>query len=166
MLWSDVVPLRAILFQSLFILVAIATESPFLRYFFQYSWQKSVEVSSALNLFAFIFGWLIIYNAIDGLSLTLKQDLIKGIFFNQITLSLRSWLVFGCTILFFALWIAKMGALICLDMIREFSMEAPTKHLEKMESATNSGKLLWLLGAHAVSYSLIMLMISIGALIV
>ena len=165
MLWSDVLPLRAILFQGLFILVAIATESPFYRYFFQKSWQKSVEVSSALNLFAYVFGWLIIFNAIDDLNLPLKQDLIKGIFFNQVTLSLRSWLVFVSTILFFALWVAKIGALICLEMIREFSLDAPTKHLEKMETATNSRKVLWLLGAHAVSYSLILFIMLIGTLI-
>ena len=166
MLWSDVIPLRAILFQGLFILVAIAAESPFYHYFFQFSWQKSVEVSSVINLFAVVFGWLIIFNAIDDLSLSLKQDLIQGIFLTQVSSSLRSLLVIICSIMFFALWVAKMAAFISLEIIKEFSPDSPSRSLQKMEEVTSSRKLLWMLGAHSASYSLIILMMSLGGVVV
>ena len=83
-MFSIVLPLQAILFQALFLAIAIATEA----YIFQRQWKisrrSSVEYSLALNLFSTVVGWVIFFAAQPLLTPALKKQLISYIFFNNL----------------------------------------------------------------------------------
>ena len=127
-MFSIVLPLQAILFQSLFIAIAIAIEA----YIFQRQWQlgrrKSVEYSLALNLFSTVVGWVIFFAAQPLLSPTLKKQIITYIFFNNLgsTSSTGSFpFIYGeiALLVFLSFVFILMSELLFLEVLRSLTRE-------------------------------------------
>ncbi len=80
----DVLPLRAVLFQFLFLMIAIAIDSVvFYRNVEELEYKSSVQYAAAANLFTTCLGWVIFFNIQPLLPLELKEQLISFIFFGQ-----------------------------------------------------------------------------------
>lgn len=79
----DVLPLRAIAFQFLFLVLAIALET---RVFYQrlsFNYPTSVRYATSLNLFSTCIGWLLFFVVQPLLPETLKSQLISYLFFER-----------------------------------------------------------------------------------
>lgn len=82
-MFTPVLPLRAVLLQGLFLIIAIAIESFVLQINLRLSRKNSVEYAISLNLFSTICGWLTFFFVQPMLSDSLKIQLINYIFFNR-----------------------------------------------------------------------------------
>ncbi|MBM0740514.1 hypothetical protein JOY44_02590 [Phormidium sp. CLA17] len=78
-----VLPLRAIAFQGLFLLIAIALEA--IVYFRQlgFDYKTSVRYAASINLFSTVVGWLICFNLQALLPQALKDQLLSYFFFER-----------------------------------------------------------------------------------
>lgn len=78
-----VLPARAIAFQILFLLVAIALEALVLYRRLPYSYKNSVRYAATLNLLSTFVGWVIFFNVQQVLPESLRVQLISFFFFER-----------------------------------------------------------------------------------
>jgi hypothetical protein len=97
-----VLPLRAIAFQILFLLVAIAIEAHILNRNLPIPPKQSIQYSTAINLFSTVIGWLVFLNFQNLLPLALKTLIIEYIFFDQWSSDMASWIIISAFFTFFA----------------------------------------------------------------
>lgn len=84
-MFVTVLPLRGMMFQALFLLIAIALESFILHKNLNLSPRTSIECSASLNLFSTIVGWLVIFSVDPLLPEFLKRPLFNFILFGTPT---------------------------------------------------------------------------------
>ncbi len=106
-----VLPLRMILFQSMFLMMAIAIESSVLRRNLGIPPKKSVEYATVINFLATIIGWLLFLNIQSILPPVLRVDVISAIFFDRWARSLIPWTILAALITFFMSLLIKWLAL-------------------------------------------------------
>lgn len=78
-----VLPLRAIAFQSLLLLVAIALEAVILRQRLKVGYQTSMQYAATLNLLATSLGWLLFLTLESMLPAELRTQIISYVLFNR-----------------------------------------------------------------------------------
>lgn len=76
-------PLRAILFQALFLLVAIAIESFILHKRLYLSRRMSIEYAASLNLFSTVCGWTLFFLVEPLMPVGLREQMVNFIFFSD-----------------------------------------------------------------------------------
>lgn len=82
--YEPILPLRAIVFQILFLIVAVAIEAGILRQRLRLGFQTSVQYAAVTNLAAVVVGW-IAFLVIEPLATAnIKQQIINYILFNQL----------------------------------------------------------------------------------
>jgi hypothetical protein len=178
-----VLPLRAILFQVLFLMVAIATEAVVLRWRLGLQRRVSMQYAVSLNLFSTLIGWLIFF-AIAGwlpnlFSGVLEQQLISYILFDQFFLSdwkqsMNTLLVISAVLTFFGTFLVEINGLILLEIILgvyKFEQKQDTlpdgdrlsryRDSQTAISLLSSNKAYAILIANAFSYSAILLILII-----
>lgn len=134
-MFSFVLPLRAIVFQMLFLAIAIAIEA----WVFQNRWKlgrkASVEYSIGLNLFSTCLGWLLFFALQPLLSTNLKKQIINYVFFNNIVENpnVPQFLLYGevALIVFLAFVFILIAELIFLDVWRNLIKEVPKEDEER-----------------------------------
>jgi hypothetical protein len=92
----NVLPLRAIAFQFLFLLVAIAIEGMVLRQFLTVEekpidYKTSMQYSATVNLLSTFVGWIVFFAVQPFLPPQVRLQLINYVFFERITT--ESWLM-------------------------------------------------------------------------
>ncbi|PZV10090.1 MAG: filament integrity protein fraC [Leptolyngbya sp.] len=117
-----VLPLRAIAFQGLFLLIAIALEAIvyFRRLGFDY--KTSVRYAASVNLFSTFIGWLIFFNLQNLLPPPLKDQLISYFFFerffqNPWTPGIAPLLALLGLIIFMSVFFLELKSLEILDLL-------------------------------------------------
>lgn len=82
MIW--ILPLRAIAFQSLFLLLAISIEAVVLfKLLPDLDYKTSAKYSTSINLFSTVVGWLVFFSVQVFLPETLRIQLISYFFFER-----------------------------------------------------------------------------------
>jgi hypothetical protein len=121
-----VVPLRAIAFQIVFLLMAIAIEATVIHRQLDYPAKQSVQFSTSINLLATVLGWLAIFFLLGTspalpapLLNELKIALLNFIFFDQWTNGTAELLILICFVTFFASLIVKWLGLVGLDLLMD-----------------------------------------------
>lgn len=172
-----VLPLRAIMFQILFLLTAIAVEAFVLEQKMSFTRRVSIEYAASLNLVSTVLGWLIFFIIQPLLPLNLQLQLISFILFGhfapQLGFSLiRIFFDLGLfSLLIFLLVISiEFMALEFLTNLNLISMEAQseqisyqsdasenTLELQKIDYYSERNKSKSLLIANAYSQTLILL---------
>ncbi|MGF1570832.1 MAG: filament integrity protein FraC [Nodosilinea sp.] len=76
-------PLRAIAFQSLLLLVAIVLEAIVLRQRLRLGYQTSMQYAATVNLLTTSVGWLVFLTLEAVLPLALRQQIISFVLFNR-----------------------------------------------------------------------------------
>ncbi|MBE9127500.1 MULTISPECIES: filament integrity protein FraC [unclassified Coleofasciculus] len=109
-----VLPLEMILFQVLFLLVAIALEARVLHRKLKFTRKTSVEYATSINLFATVFGWLTFFALAKLLPGLVKAQLVSYIFFDRfIGPQPDRWnslvVLVGTAIFFFTFFIKLLG---------------------------------------------------------
>ncbi|HIK55915.1 MAG TPA: hypothetical protein IGS37_12225 [Synechococcales cyanobacterium M55_K2018_004] len=110
-MFVPVLPLRAIAFQILFLLVAIAIEAIVLRRELFLGARKAVEYAATLNLFTAAVGWLIFFSIQAVIPLDLQQVLLTFIFFGWLPPDQFLWIILAGFVVFFLSFFAKVFAL-------------------------------------------------------
>jgi hypothetical protein len=82
MLWTGVLPLRAVAFQILFLVIAIAIESVILRSRLRLKRKDSMEYAVAVNLLSAVVGWMLFFLVEPWLPELVRNVLMEYIFFG------------------------------------------------------------------------------------
>jgi hypothetical protein len=121
MAWS-VVPLRAIAFQFLFLLIAIAIEAIVFYNQLRISRKTSVEYAASINLLSTFIGWLIFFNVQPLIPLAYKSELISYILFNQWSQTgTLTWLILIAFVTFFITFGVKVAGLDLLQLLLQIN---------------------------------------------
>jgi len=122
-MFLDVLPLRAVVFQFLFLLMAIAIEAVVFYRILNLDYKTSMQYSATVNLLSTVLGWLIFFNVQALLPEALRSQLISYIFFERFfamwTVSVAPILVVLSLAMFLGTFLVKLKGLEFLEKILE-----------------------------------------------
>jgi hypothetical protein len=117
--YTDVLPLRAIAFQLLFLFLAIAIEAAVLNQRLNLGRKISMQYSATVNLLSTVVGWMLFFAVEPWLPSAARQLLVEYIFFGIRSLPTTLILIgFAAFVLTFAL---KLQGIEFLEMLLEKS---------------------------------------------
>ncbi len=182
----DILPLRAVAFQSLFLLVAIAIEAYVFRHLLT-SKQKplglktSIKYAITLNLLAAVIGWVTFFLAQPFLPPVLKIQLISFIFFDQFLqtpaeVGIASSLIVICLIIFLGVYFLKLEGLNWLEWVLQQSSPASQantqlisahqrRKLEKSPESERNNRAYSILVANASSFFAILALLYLRSIL-
>ena len=103
-----VFPIGGILFDFLFVLIAIPIEAYVLHSRLKFDKKTSIFYAISINLFSSVIGWLIFFISEPILPIRIKSELINYIFFNSFKLgNTQILIVLTACIIFFATFLMK-----------------------------------------------------------
>lgn len=166
---TDVLPLRMIVYQLLFIVLAIAVEALVLQTYLGIGKKTSIQYASTANLLSTVVGWFVFFVVEPWLSPTWQQQLINYIFFD---LTNNPPVLIGLAFLtFLGTFIVKLQSIDWLDMIlgdkkpAEVQVRDRTKFqgrkAQRQAFAEIPSRALAVLWANAASFTAITLIIAI-----
>ncbi|TFI55518.1 filament integrity protein fraC [Mastigocladus laminosus UU774] len=106
-LLPKVVPLGAILFSFLFLLISIPLEAYILNSVLKFDKKTSSFYAICMNLFSNVVGWIIFFWIEPFLSVRLRTSLMNLIFFDQILPSMINLMILTAFIVFFGTFVVK-----------------------------------------------------------
>lgn len=175
-----VLPLQMILFQSVFLLVAIALEARVFYRKLRISRRTSIEYATSINLLTAVIGWLCFFIIPDLLpqlfSAQIRAQMISYIFFDRLLTpqpqNLPLIIAITGIIMFFSAFFIKLTGLKLLEALMERAPEKKSspltekqprlglsKRLEQAVSRTNPHQATVVLLANAYSHSAILLLL-------
>jgi hypothetical protein len=168
----EVLPLRMILFQLLFLVTAIALEAMVLRYRLGIGRKTSIQFSATTNLLSTVVGWMVFFVVEPLLSANLRLQLINYIFFDFTT---NPPLLIGLAFVsFIATFLIKLEGITWLELLLGIKKDAETEAKETAKFQGRRGQRsafaivpsrpLAVLLANAISFSAITIIISIRLL--
>ena len=168
-MFTDVLPLRAILYQLLFIVLAIAVEAFTLQRYLGIGRTTSIQYAATANLLSTVIGWFLFFITEPLLPPDWQQQLLEFIFFNAAT---NQPLLIGLALpVFLGTFIVKLQSLDWLDLIlgNKKPAEAEARDVAKFRGraaqrqpfANVPSRALAVLWANAASFSAIALIILI-----
>jgi hypothetical protein len=175
--FEPVLPLRAVVFQVLFLLVAIAIEAAVLRQTLRWGYQKSVQYATIINLLATVIGWLTFLILEPLVGERVKAQLISYVLFDRlINNSLRpqmGWimLIAGFLAFFLSLLIKLKGLELLMRLLNTWEIPDRPRQLSRNEKydLARTGRTLYqraaskfataVLQANALSFSAILVLL-------
>jgi hypothetical protein len=175
----SILPLRAIAFQILFLLVAIAIEARIFRQRMNLDHKTCVRYAATVNLLSVVVGWIVFFTVEPFLPANLDAQLISYLFFDQLfqdslSSSIPSIIIVVGFFIFFGTWLLKVEGLNLLEMIlgTKKAEEKPEQLNFKFRNARNRSQKQFLfrgtgtraatvLLANACSFSAILLLVAI-----
>lgn len=157
-------PFGAILFNFLFLLVAIPIESFILNSRLRFDRRTSVFYAISINLFSNVIGWVVFFFSEPVLPIRIKSELINYIFFDRLqSTNIQSLIILTAFIIFFGTFLVKYILLrVLLFSLAEFGKAPPKEPVSVRNSRRayksklqNSNVLISVLIANALSYSFI-----------
>ena len=170
---AAVLPLRAIVFQCLLLLVAISLEAIVLRRQLRFGFQPSIRYATTLNLLAVVLGWIMFLGIDPLLPLAMRTQVISYVLFghfynNSLNDSLGPIIVATGLGMFFLTFLIKAKALEWLTwllgtpIVKPSETENPNRiryGRTRQEQNTASPHLLAVLQANALSFTAILLLL-------
>ncbi len=166
-LLPKVLPLGAILFSFLFLLVSIPLEAYILNSVLKFDKRTSSFYAICMNLFSNVFGWIIFFWIEQFLSIRLRTGLMNLIFFDQILPSMINLMILTAFIVFFGTFVVKSFILrIALISLTDFWKKQDESEAQKVLSRREFRMRLQtkniftsVLIANAVSYTAVVLIL-------
>jgi hypothetical protein len=107
-----VLPIGAVLFNLLFLLVAIPIEAYVLHSWLKFDKKTSTFYSIAINLFSSVIGWTIFFITEPMMPVLWKSELISYVFFNNFQQpGTQTFIILSAFIIFFTTFLLKFGLL-------------------------------------------------------
>ncbi|NER80960.1 MAG: hypothetical protein F6K42_15595 [Leptolyngbya sp. SIO1D8] len=170
---AAILPLRAIFFQCLLLLVTISLEAFVLRRQLRLGFQPSIRYATSLNLLAAVLGWIVFLGLEPLLPLSMRTQIISYVLFghfyaNSLTGSLGAAIVAAGLAAFFLTFWMKAKALEWLTWVLEVPIVKPQSkenpnRIRYGRSRPNqiqaSPHLLAVLQANALSFTAILLLL-------
>ena len=174
---EPVFPLKAVIFQILFLLVAVALEAMVLRQRLRLGYKQSVRYAAAVNLLAVVVGWFAFLAVVPLFEPRLQAQVISYVLFdNLINNTLKpqmGWiiLVVGLVAFFVTLILKLKGLELIMRAMGTWNLPSKPKELTRKErySRSRTGTTLYkeaasqfaiaVLQANALSFSAILLLL-------
>jgi hypothetical protein len=126
-------PIGGILFDFLFVLIAIAIEAYILHYRLKFDKKTSIFYAISVNLFSSVIGWLIFFISEPMLPIEVRAELINYMFFNNFkSPNSQTFIILTAFIIFFATFVMKFFILRVLLL----SLNEPVAKEEEEETPT------------------------------
>lgn len=165
-------PLGAILFNFLFLLVAIPLEAYVLNTRLKFDKKTSAFYAVSINLFSNVIGWIIFFFIDPVLPPQIKSELINFIFFNRLQApNIQTLMILTAFIIFFGTFLVKYFLLrILLMSLSELKKADPEPQpIQQRRNSRRAFKSKWqntnvvttILIGNALSYSLIAIILFI-----
>lgn len=165
----DVLPLRAIMYQLLFLVLAIAVESLVLQKRLGIGRKTSIQYAASVNLLSTVVGWMIFFTAEPWLPETLRSQLISYVFFD---LTSNPPVLIGLAFIsFISTFLLKVEGINWLELLLGIKKDVETEAKEaakfqgrrgqRQAFANTPSRPLAVLWANAFSFSAITLVIAI-----
>jgi len=165
-----VLPLRAIAFQLLFLLMAIAIEGTVLHRQLTLVPRLAMQYATMLNLITVVFGWFVFFAIEVLLPVPIRSQLIEFIFFNRWTQETALWGILAGFLTFFLSFLLKTFSFTQLQLALLSPKEREVLQQEgkvprrprlgqkkvKKEGSTLSERANTILTANALSYTAIL----------
>ncbi|MDZ7957727.1 MAG: filament integrity protein fraC [Aulosira sp. DedQUE10] len=134
----SVLPIGAILFDLLFLLMAISIEAYCFNRRLKIDKKTSIFYAISINLFSSVIGWLAFFMIEPMLPIQLRSELINYIFFNTVKYSnTQTIIILSAFIIFFATFIVK------LFLLRGFSILLNEEFWKKTAEPANNDRQNW-----------------------
>lgn len=136
-------PIGGILFDFLFVLIAIPIEAYILHYRLKFDKKTSIFYAISLNLFSSVIGWIIFFVAEPMLPIEVRSELINYMFFNNFKASnTQTLIILTSFIIFFATFVMKFFILkvLLLSLNESFAKkeeEDPTSQRRRWSNFSN-----------------------------
>ncbi|NDJ21452.1 filament integrity protein fraC [Nostoc sp. B(2019)] len=166
-------PIGAILFDFLFLLMAIPIEAYVFSNRLKFDKKTSTFYAISINLFSSVLGWVIFFVSEPILPIQFKTQLINYVFFNSFkSASAQSLLILTAFIIFFATFLMKFFLLRILLVSltekpwkKEEEQTSPRKKWRRFSSAKlqNTNLATTTLIANSLSYSAITIVLFISS---
>ncbi|MEH2138383.1 filament integrity protein FraC [Nostoc sp.] len=136
-------PIGGILFDFLFVLIAIPIEAYILHYRLKFDKKTSIFYAISVNLFSSVIGWLIFFVSEPMLPIEVRSELINYMFFNNFKSSnSQSLIILTAFIVFFATFVMKFFILKVLllslnEQVAKKEEETPTFQRRRWSSFNN-----------------------------
>ncbi|MBW4473089.1 MAG: hypothetical protein KME45_22325 [Stenomitos rutilans HA7619-LM2] len=172
-MFFEVLPLRAVAFQSLFLLIAIALEGPIFYRTLDLDYKASMQSAISVNLLSTFIGWLCFFISQPFLPVEWRVQLISFIFFENFyadpLLNVAPVLVVLTLGMFLGTFLIKLQGLEFLDLLLERKKE-PTSAIAEKSTRFRSkqaqligfranSRIYAVLVANAASFSAILLLL-------
>ncbi|KAB8329995.1 filament integrity protein fraC [Scytonema tolypothrichoides VB-61278] len=164
-------PIGAILFNFLFLLVAIPIEAYVLNTRLKFDKKTSAFYAISINVFSNVIGWVIFFFVEPVLSPNLKSELMSFVFFNRLqTPGIQTLLILTAFIIFFGTFLVKYVLLrVLLISLSDFKKAPPEPQVIQRRNSRVASKGKWqntnivttILIANALSYSLVAILLFI-----
>lgn len=172
----SIVPIGAVLFHFLFVLIAIPIEAYVLNTRLLFDKKTSMFYAISINLFSSVIGWIVFFVVEPILPVQLKSELINYVFFNNFkSSSTQTLIIVTAFIIFFATFLAKFFLLKLLLLVldeeagkskpEEDITDAQRRQRRRMSKykIQNTNLVTAMLIANSLSYSAITIILLIGA---
>lgn len=134
----SVLPVGAVLFNLLFILMSISIEAYCFNRRLKFDRKTSIFYAISINLFSNVIGWIAFFLIEPVLPLQLKSELINFVFFNSFKVSnTQTVIILTAFIIFFGTFIVK------LFLLRLFSLVLNEEIGKKVETTPNIERQKW-----------------------
>lgn len=167
-----ILPLRAILFQCLLLLVAISLEAIVLRQQLRLGFQASIRYAASLNLLAVVMGWILFLGLERLIPITLRTQVISYILFGHFYASPMARSVgavivaIGLVIFFATFWIKATALewltwLLGVPIVKPQDVANPNRfrYRKPQPAEGRSPHLMAVLQANALSFTAILLLL-------
>ncbi|MEH1902463.1 MAG: filament integrity protein FraC [Nostoc sp.] len=160
-------PIGGILFDFLFVLIAIPIEAYVLHYRLKFDKKSSTFYAISINLFSSVIGWFIFFVSEPMLPIQVKSELMNYMFFNNFkSPKSQSLIILTAFVIFFATFLMKFFILRVLllslnePVVKKQEEEPETFQRRRWRSFTNlklqsTSLVTTILIANSLSYTLI-----------
>lgn len=172
---DSILPLRAIVFQMLFLLVTIALEGLVFFKNLNLDYKTSMRYAAVLNLFSTFLGWVIFFEINLFLPEDVQRQFISYIFFDRFFpnpwfAAVTPIIVITSLAIFIGTFLVELNGLELLEYLLEKTKDsqAPTEHIARFQGRRDqiirfqaNTKAYTILVANAASFSAILLLLII-----
>ncbi|MEH2155838.1 filament integrity protein FraC [Nostoc sp.] len=163
----SIFPIGGILFDFLFVLIAIPIEAYVLHFRLKFDKKSSIFYAISINLFSSVIGWVIFFVSEPMLPVQVKSELINYIFFNSFkSPNTQTLIILTSCIIFFATFLMKFLVLRILllsllnEPIAKNEEEPKTSHRQRWRHFSsiqlqNTNLVTTILIANSLSYTAI-----------
>ncbi|MBS9386482.1 MAG: filament integrity protein fraC [Dolichospermum sp. BR01] len=169
-----ILPIGAIFFEILFLLIAIPLEAYILNRWLKFDKRTSIFYAIALNVFSSVIGWIVFFTVEPILSIAIKKELINYVFFNKLQdPSIGTMIVLLSFTIFIATFLVKFLLMkILIIFMGEGGKKTETELISSQQRASymnmaklqNTNLITATLIANSLSYSAITFIILIRLL--
>ncbi|MBJ7296672.1 filament integrity protein FraC [Dolichospermum circinale] len=169
-----ILPIGAIFFEILFLLIAIPLEAYILNRWLKFDKRTSIFYAIALNVFSSVIGWIVFFTVEPILSIAIKKELINYVFFNKLQdPSIGTIIVLLSFTIFIATFLVKFLLMkILIIFMGEGGKKTETEIISSQQRASymnmaklqNTNLITATLIANSLSYSAITFIILIRSL--